>query len=126
MKKINGKIDKPAYLGMSTLDISKTLTHEFWYGYIKPKYQGNAKLCYMDTDSFIIHIKTEDLYKDVADDVEKWFDIPNYREDDKTPLPRGTNRKEIYYYLIDGNSEHKKAKETKNTHWTLKWYARCL
>ena len=55
---------------MSTLDISKTLMYEFWYGYIKPKYQVNAKLCYMDTDSFIIPIKTEDFYKDVADDVE--------------------------------------------------------
>ena len=58
MKKIKVKINMPIYLGMSILQISKTLMYEFWYGYIKPKYQNNAKLCYMDADSFIIHIKT--------------------------------------------------------------------
>ena len=63
---------------MSILDISKTLMYEFWYDYIKPKYQDRAKLCYMDTESFIIHIKTEDFYKDIADDVEKWCDTSNY------------------------------------------------
>ena len=52
--------------------------YEFWYDYIKPKYQGNAKLCYMDTESFIINIKTEDFYEDVANDVEKRFDTSNY------------------------------------------------
>ena len=55
---------------MSILDISKTLMYEFWYDYIKPKYQDNAKLCHMDTDSFI---KTEDVYEDIANDVEKWL-----------------------------------------------------
>ena len=60
---------------MSILDISKTLMFEFWYDYIKPKYHNNAKLCWMDTESFIIHIKTEDFYKDIADNVKKWFDI---------------------------------------------------
>ena len=62
-------MNKPAYLGLSILEISKTLMYEFWYDYIKPKYQQNAKLCYMDTDSFLIHIKTEDVYKDIANDV---------------------------------------------------------
>ena len=71
MKKTNVKMNKPVYLGMSILDISKTLMYEFWYDYIKPNYRDKAKLCYMDADSFIIHIKTEDLYKDVANDVEK-------------------------------------------------------
>ena len=61
MKKTKVKMNKLIYLGMSILDISKTLMHEFWYDYIKPKYQDKAKLCYMDTDSFIIHTKTEDL-----------------------------------------------------------------
>ena len=56
---------------MSILEISKTLMYEFWYDYIKPKFQNNAKLCYMDTDSFIINIKTEDFYEDIANDVEK-------------------------------------------------------
>ena len=45
--------------------------YEFWYDCIKSKYQNNAKLCYMDTDSFIIHFKTEDVYKDIADDDKK-------------------------------------------------------
>ena len=52
------------------LEISKTLMCEFWYDYIKPKYQNNAKLCYIDIDSFIIHFLTEDFYKDIADDVK--------------------------------------------------------
>ena len=67
------------HLGMSILDISKTLMSEFWYDYIKTKYQNNAKLCYIDTDSFIVHIKTEGFYEDIA----KWIDISNYSEDDK-------------------------------------------
>ena len=88
MKKTKVKMNKPVYLGMSILDISKTLMYEFWYDYIKPKYQDKAKLCYMDTDSFVIHIKTEDFYEDIANDVEKWFDTSNY-ENDKRPLPLG-------------------------------------
>ena len=71
MKKIKVKMNKPVYLGLSILGISKTLMYEFWYDYIKSQYQNNAKLFYMDTDSFIIHIKTDVLYKDIADDVKK-------------------------------------------------------
>ena len=56
-------MNKPIYLGLSTLDISKTLLYEFWYDYIKPKYVDRAKLCYTDTDSFVIHIEIEDFYK---------------------------------------------------------------
>ena len=78
MKKTKAKMNKPAYLGLSILEISKTLMYEFWYDYFKPKYQNNAKLCYMDTDSFIIHIKTEDFYKDIADDVKKRYDTSDY------------------------------------------------
>ena len=128
-------MNKPIYPGMSILDISKTLMYEFWYDQIKPKHQGKAKLCYMDTDSFIIHIKTEDFYKDIANDVEKWFDTFNYDENDNRPLPIGMNKKVIglfkdelggkimkefvglraktYSYLMDDDSEHKKAKGTK-------------
>ena len=69
MKKTKVKMNKPVYLGMSILDSRKTLMYEFWYDYIKPKYQDKAKLCYMDTDSFVIHIKTEDFYEDIANDV---------------------------------------------------------
>ena len=64
-------MNKPVYLGMSILDTSKTLICEFCYDYIKLRYQDNAKLCSMDTDSFIIHIKAEDFYEDIANDVEK-------------------------------------------------------
>ena len=60
MKKIKLKMNKPAYLGLSILEISNTLMYEFWYNYMKPKYGRNAKLRYMDADSFILHIKTED------------------------------------------------------------------
>ena len=67
MKKTKIKMNKPMYVDMSTLNIIKTLMYEFWYDYIKPKYRDKAKLCYMDTDSFIIHIRTDDFYKDVAD-----------------------------------------------------------
>ena len=84
---------------MSILDISKTLMREFWYHYIKPKYQDNAKLCYMATDSFIIYFKTEDFYEDIANGVEKWFDISNYSEDDDRTLPRGMNKKKSMLHL---------------------------
>ena len=70
-KKTKVKMNKPIYLGLSILDISKTLMYEFWYDYIQPKYKDRVKLCYMDIDSFIIHIKTEDFYEDIANDVEK-------------------------------------------------------
>ena len=135
MKKKKVKINKLIYLSMSILDISKTLICEFWYDYIKPKYQDRAKLCYMDTDSFVIHIITEDFYKDIANDVEKkkWFDTSNY--DNNRPLPTGKSKKVIglfkdelggkimiefvglraktYAYLMDEDTEHKKAKGTK-------------
>ena len=103
MKMTKVKMNKPIYLGTSISDISKTLMYKFWYGYIKPKYQQSctkqrctqdrAKLCYTDTESFIIHIKTEDFYKDIANDVEKWFDTFNYDENDNRPLPIGMNKK---------------------------------
>ena len=152
MKKIKITMNKPTYLGMSILDISKTLMYEFWHDYIKLKYQNNAKLCYMDTDSFTIHIKTEDIFKDIADDVKKWFDTSNYSEDDKRSLPRGMNKKVIglmkdelggkimiefvtlrpktYSYLMDDDKSVKKAKGTKKcvTKQRLKFnnYKDCL
>ena len=80
MKKTKVKMNKPIYLGMSILDISKTLMYEFWYDCIKPAYQqsctkqscaqGRTQLSYMDTYSFVIHIITEDSYEDIANDVE--------------------------------------------------------
>ena len=71
IKKTKLKMNKPIYLGLSILETSKTLMYEFWYDYIKAKYGDNVKLCYVDTDSFIMHIKTEDFYKDIADMLKK-------------------------------------------------------
>ena len=133
MKKTKVKMNKPIYLGLSILEISKTLTCEFWYEYMKPKYNNNIKLSYMDTDSFIMDIKTNDFYKDIANDVECKFDTSNYEPN--RPLPMGKNKKVIglmqdelggkiitefvilrpktYSYFIDDGKEDKKAKETK-------------
>ena len=94
MKKMKVKMNRPVYLGLSILEISKTLImYEFWYDYMRPKYDDNAKLCYMDTDSFIIHIKTKYLCENIADDVEKRFDTSNYHVN--RPLPKGKNKKVI-------------------------------
>ena len=128
-------MNKPVYLGQAILDISKTLMYEFWYNYLKPKYGDKVKLCYMDTDSFIVHIETEDFYKDIAMDVDKWFDIFAYDKDDNRPLPIGKNKKVIgkfkdelkgkimtencnaraktYAFRYDNDKENKKTKGTK-------------
>ena len=135
MKKTGVKMTKPLYLGTSILDISKTLMYEFWYDYIEPKYGDKAKLCFTDTDSFIVNIKTEDFFEDISSDVERWFDTSNYDKNDKRPLPIGKNKKvpglfkdesggkiitevvalrpKTYSYLMDAGTDHKKAKETK-------------
>ena len=135
MKKAKVKMNKPVYFGMSLLDVSKTLMYEFQYDYIKPKYKDKAKLCYMDTDSFVINIFTENVFEDINNDVARWFDTPNYDENDKRPLPIGKNKKVIglfkdesagkimkkfcalraktYAHLMDDDSEKKKAKGTK-------------
>ena len=93
MKEIKVKMTKPVYPGSSILEICKTLMYESWYDYIKPKYQDNGKLCYMDRDNFIINIKTEDFYEDIANDVEKRFDTSNYGVN--RPLPKRRNKNVI-------------------------------
>ena len=124
MKKTKVKMNKPIYLGLSILEINKILMYEFWYDYMKPKYNDNVKLCYMDTDSFIMNIKTNYLYKDIANDVENRFDNSNYEVN--RPLPTGKNklggkiitefvtlRPKTYSFLTDDGKEDKKAKVTK-------------
>ena len=133
MKKTKVKMNKPVYLGLSILEISKTLMYEFWYNCMKPNYGDNVKLCYMNTDSCIMHIKTEDFYKGIADDVEKRFDTSNYEV--KRPLPTKKNKKVIglmkdelggkiitefvalrpktYSDLMDNGGSNKNAKGTK-------------
>ena len=135
MKKTRVKQTKPLYLGMSILDISKIRMYKFWCNYVNPKYRDRAKLCYTDTDSFIIYIKTEDFFEDISNDIERWFDTSNYDKNDKRPLPIGKNKKvpglfkdelggkiitevvalrpKTYAYLMDDGSDHKKAKGTK-------------
>ena len=78
---------------MSILAISKTLMYEFWYDYFKPKYNDKAKLCYMDTDSFVLNIFTKDFFEDSNSDAERWFDRSNYHKNDKRPLPIGVIKK---------------------------------
>ena len=78
MKKAEVKMNKPIHLGQAILDLSKTLMYEVWYDYIKSMYSDKAKLCYTDTDSPVIHIKTNDFYKDISNDVERLFDTSNY------------------------------------------------
>ena len=65
MKKVKVKMNKPIYLGLSILELCKIIMHEFWYDYVKSKCMDNARLCYMDTDSFVINVKTKDFYKDM-------------------------------------------------------------
>ena len=86
-------MNKPIYLGLSILEISKILMYEFWYDYMKPKYNDNVRLCYMDTDSFIMHMKTKDFYRSISDDVDNRFDTSNYEV--KRTLPIGKNKKVI-------------------------------
>ena len=135
MKKVEVKINKPIHLGQAILDVSKILMYEFQYDHIKPKYGDKAKLCYMDTDSFIIYIESEDFLEDISNDVESWYDTSNYDKKDERPLPICKNKKIIdlfkdelggkikaefamlrakaYAYLMEDGSEHKKAKGTK-------------
>ena len=91
MKKVKVKMNKPIYLGMIILDISKISMHEFWYDYIKDKYDERANLCYTDTDSFIINVKTKDFCKDISENVHERFDTSNYIHN--IPVPMDVNKK---------------------------------
>ena len=126
-------MNKLVYLGLSILELSKILMYEFCYDYVKPKYGGKAKLLYIDTDSFIVYIETDDIYKDVADDIETRSDTSDYELD--RLLSKGKNKKVIglikdelggkimkkfiglraktFSYLMDHSSENKEAKGTK-------------
>ena len=77
MKKNSNTCYKLVYLGLLILNLIKTIMYEFWYDYVKPKYDKKAKLCYMDSDSFVVHVKKDDIYKDIAEDVETRFDTLN-------------------------------------------------
>ena len=126
-------MNKPVCLGLSILELSEVIMYEFRYDYVKLKYSEEAKLCSMDTDGFTVYIKTDDIYKDIAEDVETRFDTSNYELD--SPQPKGKNKKVIRLMkdelggkimtkfvglrakasncLIDNGSDDKKAKDTK-------------
>ena len=133
VSKIKVVMNKPVYLGQAILDLSKTIMYEFHNDYMKHKYRDeDLTLCYMDTDSLIYSIRTEDFYKDIADDIEARFDTSGYVPD--RPLPVGLTKKVIglmkdelggeimrelvslqpkmYSYKV-GNSEPKKCKGIK-------------
>ena len=150
VKKVKVKMNKPIYLGLSILDISKITMYEFWYYYVKIKYHDKARLCYMDTDSFVVNIKIKDFYKDISQDVNKRFDTSNYTFD--RLLPTGINIKVIglmkdelggdiitefvalrpkaYSYVTNDFIEMKKAKGTKkcvvNKMLRFEDYKKCL
>ena len=93
MKKTSLTMNKPVYLGMCILDLSKTLMYDFHYNYIKPKYGDKAKLLFTDTDSFMYEIETEDFYKDISGDVKDRFDTSDYSENHPSGIPTGINKK---------------------------------
>ena len=93
MGKIKVVMNKPVYLGQAILDLSKIVMYEFHYDFMVPKYGDRLKLCYMDMDSLVYHIRTEDFYADIEDDVQTRFDTSGYIPD--RPLPVGLNKKVI-------------------------------
>ena len=135
MKKTSLTMNKPVYLGMSILDLSKTLMFDFHYKYIKPKYGKQAKLLFTDTDSFLYEIQTEDFYKDIAGDVRDRFDTSEYKEGHPSGIPTGINKKvlgkfkdeakgknitefvglrsKLYSYKMEEGKENKKCKGIK-------------
>ena len=128
MRKTQILMNKPVYLGLSILDRNKTAVYILVYDYLKPKYDKNAKICYMYTGSFIVHVTTNDIYNDIAEDVKTRFDTSNFELD--RPLPKGliglmedelggkitiyfvVLRAKTYSYLNNNNKEDKKAKGT--------------
>ena len=95
MRKTEVRINKPIYLGQAILDLSETLMYEFWYDYIKLKFGDKVRLCYMDTESFVMYIKTDDFYKHISNDIERWFDTSNVNKSDNRSLETGKNKKVI-------------------------------
>ena len=99
MKKTSLTMNKPVYLGMSILDLSKTVMFDFHYQYIKPKYGKQAKLLFTDTDSLLYEIQTEDFYKDISGDVKNRFDTSDYPKGHPSGIPTGVNKKVLGMYV---------------------------
>ena len=93
MKKTRLVYDKPVYLGMCILDLSKALMYDFHYNYIRHKYGEKAKVLFPGTDSLMYEIETEDFYRDINADVERRFDTSDYPPDYPSGIPSGFNKK---------------------------------
>ena len=93
MKKTSLTFDKPVYLGMCILELSKTLMFDFHYNYVKKKYGDKAKLLFTDTDSLMYEIQTKDFYEDIKGDVKDRFDTSNYPSNHPSGIPTGCNKK---------------------------------
>ena len=135
MKKTKLTMNKPIYLGMCILDLSKTIMYDFHYNYIKPKYGNKAKLLFTDTDSLMYEIETEDFYKDISEDVRDRFDTSDYPENHPSGIPTGINKKvlgmfkdevagknikefvglraKLYSFITEEGEENKKCKGVK-------------
>jgi len=93
MKKTELFFNKPVYLVMSILDLSKTLMYEFHYKYIKKKFGSKANLLFIDTDSLCYEIETENCFKDISADVQEKFDTSNFSLNHASGIPTGINKK---------------------------------
>ena len=135
MKKTSLTMNKPIYIGMCILELSKTIMYDFHYNYIKPKYGEKAKLLFTDTDSLMYEIETEDFYKDISGDVKDRFDTSDYPENHPSGIPTGINKKvlgmmkdeaggkiikefvglraKLYSFIMDDGEETKKCKGVK-------------
>ena len=105
LKKVSLTMNKPVYLGMCILELSKTIMYEFHYEYIKLKYGEKAKLLFTDTDSLMYEIETEDFYKDISGDVEKRFDTSDYPENHPSGIPTGINKKVVGMFKDEANGK---------------------
>ena len=135
LKKTSLTMNKPVYLGMCILDLSKTIMYDFHYNYIKPKYGAKAKLLFTDTDSLMYEIETEDFYKDISGDVKDRFDTSDYPENHPSGIPTGINKKvlgmfkdeaagkiikefvglraKLYSFIMEDGKENKRCKGVK-------------
>ena len=91
MRKTQILMNKPACFGWSILDLSKNVMYVFWYDYLKPKCCKNDQLCYMDTDSFIVYVKADDIWKDIAEKIETRLKTSSFKLDRPLPKPKKKN-----------------------------------
>ena len=85
------KPDKPSYVGVAILDISKLLMYDLFYDFVKPNWGDKAEALFNDTDSLALFVNTEDVNRDIAPHVDKWFDTSKYKPDNPMGLPAGVN-----------------------------------